>query len=193
MFDLKLDLKPILLTFIIALAFGTVIGYIGGYNIVVPMKTFFANSASGAFIGAAAAQSHLIEALAVFINNTVFVAAVGLGFPAFKRFGSLFLFLITAYTGGIIGTVFGLGLAVLGAPVTIAAILPHGIIELSAVVIGFAIGHYGIRLRRNDTSLQLQDTVFMNARTFIAVCIPLLLIAAFVETYLTPIALAAVM
>jgi uncharacterized membrane protein SpoIIM required for sporulation len=184
MLDFKKDVVPTLLIFAGAALVGACIGYIGGYSLITPVRTFISGSATGIVVNAAAQHSRLAEATAIFANNVIYTAAIGVGVLAFKHYGSQFLHLITAYTGGMFGVVVGLGVAVLGVQLTAAAILPHGVLELPTVLIGLCIGHYGLRLARDGTPHK--EAALTSAKMLLVMCVPALLLAAAIETYVTP-------
>jgi uncharacterized membrane protein SpoIIM required for sporulation len=185
MIDIRKDLAPIAFTLFGAMLVGIGIGYVGGSNIVYVVMMVYTSSASSTFVGTASAHSKLAEFLAIACNNIIFVAVVGVGTIAFNKYGRAFLFLISSYVGGFVGTVIGMGTVVLGAPLTLAAIVPHGVFELVAVTIGFAIGHHGVRQVRQG--VPRRDTYIQNAKAIAVACVPLLFLAAAIETYITPI------
>jgi stage II sporulation protein M len=86
---------------------------------------------------------------------------------------------------GLIGTV---AAGRTGLPVTIAAFLPHGIVEIPAMGLSAAIGLYlgycillSLFGRRMDVAREITES----ARMFVAWILPMLLVAAFVESYVT--------
>ena len=73
----------------------------------------------------------------------------------------------------------------------VAMILPHGIFELPANVLSYAIGIVVCRtlarqIRGKNEPGQLRETLLNCILLFLLVCVPLLLIAAPVEMYVTP-------
>ncbi len=85
----------------------------------------------------------------------------------------------------------GLGVYALG-------VLPHGIFELTALILSCAMGlllcRTGTdRLCKKDGAVSLFPRILDCLRIFLFAVVPLLLIAAFVETYITPLLLGAVM
>ena len=74
--------------------------------------------------------------------------------------------------------------------VYLAALLPHGVLELPAMVISFAAGLYLCgdltrRLRKQQTAPFLQ-TAAQLSRVYLLLILPLLAAAALVEAYVTP-------
>lgn len=73
-----------------------------------------------------------------------------------------------------------------------AALLPHGVFELPALVLAFAMGLYVCgqltrRCRRQEGALRLWDCLVLISRMLLLVHIPLLAAAAVMEAYVTPV------
>lgn len=134
--------------------------------------------------------SSLSLAIGLFVNNTrasFLIAATGF-IPIFlPTLGILF------FNGAIIGVLFAY-MNVKAAEVSIfsmfvSGILPHGIFEIPAVILSGAIAFYvtfGIYRRFNDSRYSFRDCVMNAAKTFLFVVVPLLVVAAFVESFITP-------
>lgn len=74
----------------------------------------------------------------------------------------------------------------------LAAIVPHGIFELPALVLAFAMGLYVCgqltrRCRRDESALHVWDCLALISRMLLLVLIPLLALSAVVEAYVTPV------
>lgn len=74
----------------------------------------------------------------------------------------------------------------------LAAIVPHGIFELPALVLAFAMGLYVCgqltrRCRRDESALHVWDCLVLISRMLLLVLIPLLAVSAVVEAYVTPV------
>ena len=72
-----------------------------------------------------------------------------------------------------------------------AALLPHGIFELPALVLSFAMGLFCCsqvtrRVRKDETALRVTDCLLQMSRVFVLLIVPLLLAAALMESYVTP-------
>ena len=114
-----------------------------------------------------------------FLNTAAaFGVLVLLGFAAGMIFPDMAQFAAIYQQQGI-----GLGVYVLG-------VLPHGIFELSALILSCALG---LLLCRTGTEriLKKSDTPFFRRvldciRVFLTFSVPLLLVAALIETYVTP-------
>lgn len=75
--------------------------------------------------------------------------------------------------------------------VYLAALLPHGILELPALILAFAMGlyvcgHLTRRCRRDKHALHVWDCLVLISRMLLLVLIPLLAAAALAEAYVTP-------
>lgn len=78
--------------------------------------------------------------------------------------------------------------------VYLAAILPHGIFEIPALILSFAMGLYVCgqmtrRCRRDETALPIWECLAQMSWLLLLVLVPLLAAAAIVETYVTPLLL----
>lgn len=74
------------------------------------------------------------------------------------------------------------------------ALLPHGIFELPALVLSFAMGLYVCdqvtrRCRKDETAVPVLDCLVLMGWLLMLVLIPLLAVAAAVEAYITPLLL----
>ena len=131
-----------------------------------------------------------LSALAIFSNNlraTVFIMAYGL--IPFIQFPALALG-VNALVIGVLAAWY----VTEGYPITafLAGILPHGLLELPALVIAFSVGlfvcgHVTRRLfRRDESALHIWDSLVLMSRTLLLVLFPLLAVAAVLEAYITP-------
>jgi stage II sporulation protein M len=123
---------------------------------------------------------------AIFFNNvikTLLVIVLGTLFGAITV-----LFLVV--NGAALGIVFYLSIQSRGLWPSLLVLLPHGVLELPAVLLGASIGlmlgrHSLNRLLgKAQTSFGTELAQALNF--FLAVIIPLLLLAAFVEAFVTP-------
>lgn len=124
-------------------------------------------------------------AAAIFLNNSVkTLAAILLGL-AVGIVPALFL----VVNGVVLGVVFLLSAHSRGAWPSLLAILPHGLLELTAVFLGTAIGlMLGDRvlkrmLRKSDA--RIKPELGRALRFFAIVIVPMLLIAALIEAFIT--------
>lgn len=100
---------------------------------------------------------------------------------------------------GLIGGVYAL-LELLGLqplPIFLAGVLPHGIFELPALVIGAAVVLYmGVAIVTPQTGKSMGEVIielFADwTKIFFGLVVPLLAVAAVIEAYITPVLLAGV-
>ena len=131
-----------------------------------------------------------LSPLALFLNNLracVFTMLYGL-VP--------FVFLPALALGTNAATLGGLGAWYLrtGRPAAgyFAALLPHGIFELPALIVSLAMGLWACgqltrRCRGDGTARSLRNCLALMLRMLLAVLIPLLAAAALIEAYVTPV------
>ncbi len=131
-----------------------------------------------------------ISAPFLFLNNTRAVALIFLaGLFSFSVLGVL-LYMVNI---GLIGGVFAV-LQLLGIqpwPVFIAGVIPHGIFEIPALVIGSAVALYvGASLVTPQTGKSMGEIILELLadwmKIFVGVVMPMLAIAALIEAYITP-------
>jgi stage II sporulation protein M len=75
-----------------------------------------------------------------------------------------------------------------GLPVTLAALLPHGIFEIPAMALSAAIGlylGYCVLLSLFGRRVNVGREILDSARMFVVWILPMLFVAAFVESYVT--------
>lgn len=120
----------------------------------------------------------------IFLNNTracLLEVALGLGF-------GLLPVLIIFVNGLAMGLIIALSIMTTGPFFIIVALLPHGIIEIPVVAISAAIG---LRFGHSILMVILRQTVDLKKElvegvsVFVVWLIPLLFVAAFVESYVT--------
>lgn len=142
-------------------------------------------SASGGF----ASLSDDISFGYIFSHNvrTVLIVFV-LGFFSFGILGQFLYIINIGVIGGVLAGLNYVGLSAFH--LFLAGILPHGIFELPAIMLaGAAVLHLGAALI-TPSSKTMGEVVIYNladwAKVFVGVILPLLLVAALVETYITP-------
>jgi stage II sporulation protein M len=118
------------------------------------------------------------------IRNSFMALLLGLGF-------GIIPFAFAAINGAVLGILIEFFYRKQGAFFVIAAILPHGIIELPMVLIsvgiGFRLGHAAyLSLMHLKTIYDLSHELKQGIIFYIKIVSPLLLLAAIVESYLTP-------
>ncbi|WP_214792930.1 MULTISPECIES: stage II sporulation protein M [unclassified Exiguobacterium] len=130
--------------------------------------------------------------IALFVNNTrVTLLAFLLGMiPLFIPY--MFV-VINAAVIGLVAMLVGVaGESVIR--VIVLGILPHGITEISAILLGAAMGlslnrYIWKKLRGKKTDVTFKALFVAGVKTFLVVAVPLLVISAIIETYVTPLLL----
>ncbi len=138
-----------------------------------------------------------INAPFLFLNNTRAVTLIFFaGFFSFSVLGVL-LYMVNI---GIIGGLFGLFqlLGIQPWPIFLAGVVPHGVFEIPALMIGSAVVLYmGVAIVTPQTGKSMGEVIlelFADwAKIFIGLVVPLLAVAAMIEAYITPTLLASVM
>jgi stage II sporulation protein M len=125
-------------------------------------------------------------ATAIFLNNSLKTLLVIISGPVLGIVPILFLFI----NGAILGAVVPLAVQSKGLWSALLTILPHGIFELAAIFLGTSIGLRlgSLSLRRlfGTGNTTLLSEVGYGLRLFITIIVPLLLIAALIEAFVTP-------
>lgn len=134
-----------------------------------------------------------LSASFLFLNNTRAMAVIFLaGLVSFSVLGILIYMLNVSLIGGVYGVLELLGLSPL--QVFLAGVLPHGIFELPALLIGSSVVLYiGAALVTPQTGKSMGEVIIELladwAKIFIGLVVPFLAIAALIEAYITPILL----
>jgi len=177
-------LRPYLITSIVLFGAGLVIGLIT-VNRFPEMVEGFENSLVG-FIKIFRGLPKLQLAAAIFLNNSVKTLAVILLGTLLGVIPACFLLV----NGVVLGVVLSLSGQARGLSVTLLSLLPHGILELPAVFLGTAIGiMIGTSIARKlftKSADKIGAELGRALKFFGSVIVPLLLVAAFVEAYVTP-------
>lgn len=134
-----------------------------------------------------------IKVAALFLNNwKASGISLILGFVPFLFLPVFVLLTNSAVTGGVFAVMSASGGNILMGIVT--GILPHGIFEIPALCISIAMGFQLCRficskiLDRGRLNSLSAGTFFLNtAKVFVFIVTPMLIIAALVETYITPV------
>jgi stage II sporulation protein M len=118
------------------------------------------------------------------VRNSFMALLLGLGF-------GIIPFAFAAINGAVLGILVEFFYRKQGAFFVVAAIMPHGIIELPMVLIsvgiGFRLGHAAyLSTRRQKTMHELLNEIKQGVIFYFRIVVPLLLLAAIVESYITP-------
>ncbi len=131
-----------------------------------------------------------VSAPFLFLNNTRAVAFIFfMGLFSFGVLGILLYMLNIGVIGGLYALLELLGMNPL--PMFVAGVLPHGVFELPALMIGSAIALYmGAVLVTPQTGKSMGEVIIELladwAKIFLGVALPLLAVAAVIEAYVTP-------
>lgn len=134
--------------------------------------------------------SEHLNAPFLFLNNTRAVALIFLaGLASFSVLGILLYMVNVSLIGGVYALFELLGVAPL--PIFLAGVLPHGIFELPALLLGSAVVLYiGAALVTPQTGKSMGaiiiDLMADWAIIFVGLVVPLLAVAAVIEAYVTP-------
>lgn len=126
----------------------------------------------------------------LFVNNTRAVALIFFaGMVSFSVLGILLYAVNISLIGGLYALFEILGVNPL--PLFIAGVLPHGIFELPALMIGSAVVlYFGAAIVTPQTGKSMGEVIIELcadwAKIFIGLVVPLLAIAAVIEAYITP-------
>jgi stage II sporulation protein M len=131
-----------------------------------------------------------ISAPFLFLNNTRAVFVIFLaGLVSFSVLGVLLYMINISLIGGLYGLLELLGIEAL--PLFLAGVLPHGILEIPALMIGSAsMLYFGVSIVTPQIGRSMGEVIielFADwMKIFIGIVVPLLAVAAVIETYLTP-------
>lgn len=131
-----------------------------------------------------------LSALGIFLNNLRACAfTMVYGLIPFLQLPALALGVNALLLGVLAAWYVSEGLSLLA---YLAALLPHGILELPALILAFAMGlyvcgHLTRRCRKDENTLHLWDCLVQISRMLLLVLVPLLAAAALVEAYVTPV------
>lgn len=131
-----------------------------------------------------------LSALGIFLNNLRACAfTMVYGLIPFLQLPALALGVNALLLGVLAAWYVSEGLSLLA---YLAALLPHGILELPALILAFAMGlyvcgHLTRRCRKDENALHLWDCLVQISRMLLLVLVPLLAAAALVEAYVTPV------
>lgn len=131
-----------------------------------------------------------ISALALFFNNVQATAFIMLyGLLPFIQLPALALGVNAMMLGVMASWYAAEGISPLA---YLAALLPHGILELPALFLSFGTGLYVCgqltrRCRKDASARSLWACLTLSSRMLLSILVPLLLAAALVEAYVTPV------
>ncbi len=127
----------------------------------------------------------------IFLNNLEACVLLFLGGASL----GLITLLIISLNGMVIGGVIGMVGAERGFPFMAAAIIPHGIFEIPAFIISGALGlslAHALWDEFRGTG-DAAETGRQLGKTFLTIVLPLVLLAAFIEVFVTPVVISLVL
>lgn len=131
--------------------------------------------------------------LVTFIGNLFMVTliAVGLMIAWDWRVTIPVLLFNVGQNGFSLGVFGGLAAQKYGTIATAGAILTHGIPELISYFIAYGACIYGLEQLRDAKGANMVEVLKKNSKTVLGICLPLLLVAAILETFVSPLILGA--
>ena len=178
-------LRPYLLVIITLFLLATAAGYVSAYfnpDIIDELMGEFEET-----YGWIANESPIIIMLFIFANNTFISLLAMLG----GIFFGICPIIIILFNGYFIGVVVFSSVQEYGILVVLFALLPHGIIELPMIFISASMGlRLGVLafqkiFRIKEEEIRFKYELFSAIRFFVTVIVPLLFIAAIIETFIT--------
>jgi stage II sporulation protein M len=155
------------------------LGYSDYENVMTLAKAVFGEMAKGITTFNLITRIRLM--LMIFLRNLSVTSLMVITGP----FLALASFLIISFNGYMIGGVFRYSLANRGLIKSIMLILPHGVVEIPTFFYATYISiELAIQFIKNKE--ELADYYKENLRKILTRIIPLLLLAAFIETFITP-------
>lgn len=176
-------LRPYMVTSLILFGAGTAIGLM--VVAYFPGLADHFEDAIAAFVKTFAGMPRLKLAAAIFVNNTLkTLLAILLG----VLFGIIPAFFLLANGIGL-GVAWSLSVSARGPWLSLLSLLPHGVLELPAVLlgtsIGLAIGIQALKRLTGKTDRKIGAELASGLRYFCSVILPLLFVAALVEAFVT--------
>lgn len=177
------ELRPFLFTTVLLFALGSIAGsLLAGHSTFAGLKI---NESLGGFAQMFINLPKPILALMIFANNavkTLLVIVLGIAF-------AIVPLVFVLVNGVAIGVVLHLATQSKGLAYSILAIVPHGVFELPAVLCGAAIGlmlgNKAIRRLFRKSEFKVGPELSRALKIFATTIVPLLLIGAITEAYLT--------
>jgi stage II sporulation protein M len=177
------ELRPFLITTLLLFALGIVAGnLLAGHSTFAGLKI---NESLGGFAQMFRDLPKPILALMIFANNavkTLLVIVLGIAFAIVPV-----VFILV--NGLAIGVVLHLASQSMGLAYSILAIVPHGVFELPGVfagaAIGLMLGNKAIKRLFRKSELKLGSELSRALKIFATIIVPLLLIGAITEAYVT--------
>jgi stage II sporulation protein M len=176
-------LRPYFMTSVCILAGGGLLGAVAKSYAPDTSQYFDQNIAE--FVRLFRALPKLELAAAIFLNNTIKALLVTVGGAALGILPVIFIFVNGAAVGFVLyGSIPSRGLLA-----ALLAILPHGIFELPAILLatsmGLLLGRSSIKKLFGSGETALAHELALALKFFVRIVVPLLVIAALVEAFVT--------
>ena len=126
----------------------------------------------------------------LFLNNTrAMIAILAAGLVSFSVLGVLFYMMNIGLLGGVFAILELLGVSPW--PIFLAGVLPHGILEIPALMIGSAAVLYlGVAIVTPQVGKSMGEAILELladwTKIFVGLVVPMLAVAALIEAYVTP-------
>lgn len=176
-------LKLSLIASVLLLAGGIVYGFTTAT--VDPAIAGAARESLGEFAGLFLGLSKPYLALAIFLNNSV-KTLLAIVFGALGGIVPLVFLLVNGY---VIGLLLHSAMQAEGITATVVAIAPHGLFELPAILlgtgIGLMLGFHALKRLFGKEERSLTAELARGLRFFLIVILPLLILSAFIEAFIT--------
>jgi stage II sporulation protein M len=176
-------LRPYFATSLTLLVLGSVLGVLA-----IPYAPDIAQNINQSVTGFVKLFRELAKpqlAVAIFLNNAVKTLVVIVGGVLFGIVPVIFVLV----NGAALGFVLYLSIEQRGLFESLLAILPHGILELPAVLLGTStglkLGGYAVKKVFGDAQIAMGRELAWAMKFFLAVIVPMLAIAALVESFVT--------
>lgn len=178
-------LRPYLATSVALFVAGALLGALA--TSFVPHIAQYFNQNVAEFVKLFRGLPKLALATAIFLNNTIKALLVVVGGLALGLFPVIFLLA----NGAALGFVLAASMQSRGLLNALLAIVPHGIFELPAILLatsmGLLLGRCAIKKLFSSGETSISNELALALRFFARIVVPLLVIAALVESFLTSI------
>jgi stage II sporulation protein M len=178
-------LKPYLVTSVAVFVAGAVLGALA--TSFAPHVAQYFNQNVADFVKIFRTLPKLALATAIFLNNTIKALLVIVGGLALGFFPVIFLLA----NGAALGFVLAASMQSRGVLNALLAIVPHGIFELPAILLatsmGLLLGRCAITKLFSSGEISISSELALALKFFARIVVPLLVIAALVESFFTSI------
>lgn len=180
--DLKFEIILVLLFCVVCLGISLCVTAENTTQVTqVAVETFQKTAAAQVLNTEVVKSSYMIQALVMFFNNALVAFLLVVVARVNKWLAPLLMVWLLGINMFVLGAITYYAGTTMGLPFVIAGLAPHGVFELSAFVLAGALGvHYTTR-----AFAQGKHSIKPYLKSFGAMVIPLLAVAAFMEAYVT--------